>query len=285
MPRTVPDRGVGGTAAGADDSGRTHGSIISQAIGRMFRSRSTEHRAPPQHRTFTLSDGVRVYAIGDIHGHLALLEQLQGLIDEDLAARPAGRAIEVYLGDYVDRGPDSAGVVEALAGPPPEGLERVCLIGNHEDFLLQFLDDPSVLQSWLDNGGLATLASYGVVAASVEAEPDKVRAAFREALPAHHLRFFHDLALGHRVGDVLFVHAGIRPDVPIEAQDPHDLMWIRGPFLGFDGPLPVRVVHGHTPVRAPTVTPYRIGIDTGAFATGILTCAVLEGADVRFLST
>lgn len=284
MPRELPHTVDTTGAAAHGGSGRPHRSIFAQAIGRMFGARGAEDRGG-QHPTFAVPDGIRVYAVGDIHGHLDLLERMQRLIDDDLAAHPADRAIEVYLGDYVDRGPDSAGVVEALAGPPAEGLERICLIGNHEDFLLQFLDEPLILQNWLDNGGHATLASYGVAADPVAAEPDEVVSAFRAALPEHHVRFFHDLALGHRVGDVLFVHAGIRPGVPIEAQDPHDLMWIRSPFLGYDGPLPVRVVHGHTPVREPIVTPYRIGIDTGAFATGILTCAVLEGADVRFLST
>jgi serine/threonine protein phosphatase 1 len=284
LPRKLPDTEARPTGAAADGAAPPHGSILAQAIGRVFGSRGAEDHVR-QHPTFAVPEGVRVYAVGDIHGHLDLLERMQGLIDEDFAAHPAGRAIEVYLGDYVDRGPASAGVVEALGGPPPDGLERVCLIGNHEEFLLQFLDEPLILQNWLDNGGHATLASYGVAAASLGAEPNEVAAALREALPEHHLRFFNDLALGHRIGDVLFVHAGIRPGVPIEAQDPHDLMWIRTPFLGHDGPLPVRVVHGHTPVRAPVVTPYRIGIDTGAFATGVLTCAVLEGPDVRFLST
>lgn len=239
-------------------------------------------------RRFPLPDGLRVYAIGDIHGHPELLDALQAEIARDLAAHPHDNVTEVYIGDYVDRGPDPAGVVERLTRPPPAGRERICLEGNHEDMLLRFLEDETMLGPWIDNGGLTTLASYGVdlgVGFFGAVDPAACREAFAAALPPHHRAFFDGLQLSHRLGDVLFVHAGIRPEVPLEEQDPFDLLWIRGEFLNWPGPLPVRVVHGHTPVARPQVTPWRIGIDTGAFATGRLTAAVLEGAEVRFLST
>lgn len=224
---------------------------------------------------FALPPGERIYAVGDIHGRLDLLTQMQTLIARD-AAEARVRAREVFLGDYVDRGPDSRGVIDALL--TPSGRPRILLRGNHEETLAAFLEDPGVLSHWRRNGADATLASYGI-------DPDRPDAqrAFLAAFPARHRRLLDGLATMHRAGDVLFVHAGIRPGVPLEAQHPADLTTIRRPFLDHSGPLPVRVVHGHTPRREPYVTPYRIGIDTGAFATGVLTCAVMERTEVRFL--
>lgn len=227
--------------------------------------------------------GVRIYAIGDIHGELGLLEQLQSAIDDDLAAHPIDNAIEVTLGDYIDRGPDSRGVIHHLSTRPPQGRTRISLMGNHEDYLVQFLDDPTVLYDWLPNGGVPTLTSYGVNVDRSNVDPARVHQEFTAALPQHHRAFITGLQTSHRSGDVLLVHAGIRPTVPLDEQTSHDLMWIRRDFLAHAGPLPVRVVHGHTPVRHPVVLPYRISVDTGAFATGVLTCCVLEGDTVRFI--
>jgi serine/threonine protein phosphatase 1 len=233
-----------------------------------------------------LPEGVRVYAVGDVHGHLALLDELLAMIDSDIAAAAPADVVEVFLGDYVDRGPDSAGVIERLCQRAAHGdRTRVFLRGNHEIYMAEFLRDPAVLMQWLPNGAGPTLASYGVAVDDTRFDAERIRAAFRTAVPAHHVAFLDGLQWMHRMGDVLFAHAGIRPGVPPEEQSPEDLCLIRGEFLKHTRPLPVRVVHGHTPMRQPDVTPWRISIDTGAFATGRLTCAVIEGAEVGILST
>lgn len=226
--------------------------------------------------------GVRAYAVGDIHGHLALLEEIQRLIDADIAAAPPAQVVEIYLGDYIDRGPDSAGVIERLLAPRPH--RTVFLRGNHEDYPQRLIAGQDVIAEWMHVGGHATLASYGV-SPRLATRASALRSAFGEAMPATHRAFIEGLKLAYQLGDVMFVHAGVRPGVPLDEQARADLLTIRGPFIEGDPPLPVRVVHGHTPQRAPQVTPYRVGIDTGAFATGRLTCAVLEGDSVRFLST
>jgi serine/threonine protein phosphatase 1 len=235
-----------------------------------------------------LTPGLRAYAVGDVHGHASLLDGMFARVARDLQERPhAGDVLEVFLGDYVDRGPDSAGVVERLAAPPAPGRRRVCLRGNHEEALLDFLDDPATLPRWAAFGGLESLASYGVPTRYMgrRADPEACRDAFAARIPPHHLAFLRGLPRWHTEGDVLFVHAGIRPGIPLPEQDPEDLVWIRDAFLSHPGPHPVRVVHGHTPAERPTVLPHRINVDTGAFATGRLTCAVLEGRSARLLST
>ncbi|MEM9224563.1 MAG: metallophosphoesterase family protein [Pseudomonadota bacterium] len=231
---------------------------------------------------FSVPPGVRVYAVGDIHGHLGLLRRLQGMIDTDIAAHSPANIIEVYLGDYIDRGPDSCGVIDHLSRPRPH--RTVFLRGNHEDYPERFLNGDDVLEMWLHNGGIETLASYGLSVGRMT-RPSALRRAFSAALPSTHLTFLKNLKLAYHLGDVFFVHAGIRPGVPLSAQSRDDLLLIRREFIEHSPALPVRVVHGHTPRREPDVTRFRVGIDTGAFATGRLTCAVLEGPDVRFLHT
>ena len=192
------------------------------------------------------------------------------------------------MGDYVDRGPCSFEVVDMLIEAPLKGFEIVYLKGNHEDFLLGFLDDASLAVDWFLNGGGATLGSYKV---PVLGSPfgrehmDTVCRAFRAALPRSHMDFFHGLEAYHVEGDYLFVHAGIRPGVPIERQEEEDLLWIREEFLYSDVDFGHVVVHGHTPATEPEVFPNRIGIDTGAYYTDRLTCVVLEGESRRFLHT
>lgn len=233
-------------------------------------------------------DGTRVYAIGDIHGRVDLLAELHKQIRRDLKDRPAARATVVYLGDYIDRGPDSAGVVDFLLDRPLEGCVAIHLKGNHEATLVQFLDDLGIGPNWLFNGGDATLNSYGVAISRWEADPVALRRAqdeFRAALPARHAGFYRGLALQHQAGDYLFVHAGIRPGVALDDQDSYDLMWIRQPFLEARDDHGVVVVHGHTITRRPELRPNRIGIDTGAYYSGRLTCLVLDGATRRFLTT
>ena len=251
-------------------------------LGRRERS---EGRAGPR---FALPPDVRAYAIGDVHGQLALLERLRDAIAEDINQFPIGHSVEIFLGDYVDRGPDSRGVVDYLVGVSQDdhtvSSEQVFLRGNHETYVTDFLSDPSMLPSWVGNGGASTLASYDVAVNTSSPDPLSTYVEFSERLPREHRTFLENLHDGYKIGEVLFVHAGIRPNVAIDKQRIEDLLLIRQEFLEARK-LPVRVVHGHTPVREPEVTPYRINVDTAAFATGRLTCAVLEGAEVRFLST
>lgn len=236
----------------------------------------------------SVPDDLRLYAVGDIHGRLDLLVEIEERIAADAASNPATRRCIVFLGDYVDRGLESSGVIERLAGAPPPGFERVCLEGNHEDLMLRFLDDPDMGPSWYFNGGLATLFSYGVATRGQGGEPRSnavVAEELRARLPEPHLRFLRGLALTHREGDYLFVHAGIRPGVALERQDPEDLMWIREPFTRSQAEHGCVVVHGHTIEPEPVDAGNRIGIDTGAYATGVLTCLVLQGAWRGFLRT
>lgn len=230
-------------------------------------------------------DGTVVYAIGDVHGHLTLLRRLEAQIAEDMAARPAARRVVVYLGDYVDRGPDSRAVIDHLLTAPLPDCECVHLLGNHEQWLLRFLDDPAAGAAWLRNGGRETLISYGVsVPMQVQTAPmDEVRAAFSNALPSAHRRFFERMPRSHREGGYFFAHAGVRPGVPLDAQDPNDLLWIREEFLYADADFGAVVVHGHTPTHTPEEHHNRIGIDTGAFMSGLLTAVILDGGKVSFL--
>lgn len=254
-------------------------------IARFFRPASRHGRRRPQ---YALPPGTRVYAVGDIHGRADLLARLHALIRRDAAASAAERNVLIHVGDYVDRGLQSRQVLEMLAGDAMPGFERVDLIGNHDAWMLRFLDDPAIAPAWLANGGLETLLSYGVGRAA-DAAPDERHARMSRdlaaALPAAHLDFLRNLQRTHREGDYVFVHAGIRPGVALDDQEPDDLLWIREPFLDDDRDHGLVVVHGHTIAERPEVFDNRIGIDTGAFATGRLTCLVLEGADHRFLQT
>jgi serine/threonine protein phosphatase 1 len=237
----------------------------------------------------TLPEGQLLYAVGDIHGRLDLLEAILELIETD--ARTSGhveRRILVFLGDYVDRGPDSRGVVDRVIGALPQGFDTHFLKGNHEAILLNFLDDAWALDNWLLNGGGATMLSYGVDTerlARLGVPPEIWRKAFAEALPEAHLRFFKSLKLSVSFGDYLFVHAGVRPGVPLGAQTEDDLIWIRAPFLEHAGPFDKIVVHGHTPGEQPVIRANRIGIDTGAVFTGRLTALRLQGGSGKFLQT
>jgi serine/threonine protein phosphatase 1 len=231
-----------------------------------------------------IPDGQRVYAVGDVHGRADLLSALLARIDADLRAYPIARPIQVFLGDYIDRGPHSREVLDLLIARRRKHTV-LCLKGNHETFAARFLIDPSVLSNWKHIGGINTLLSYGVVPSASE-DPRRQQhaaAAFRQALPDSHHRFIHSLALSFTCGDFFFAHAGVRPGIPLRQQHRKDLLWIREEFLLHEEDFGKIVVHGHTPAREPDVRSNRINIDTGAYATGRLTCLVLEGEQISFI--
>lgn len=230
-------------------------------------------------------EGERVYAVGDVHGRADLLDRLRELIAEDCRSRPPGAATTVFLGDFVDRGAESREVLDILTSgtfPTP----TICLTGNHEAMMLAFLRDAELGSGWLPNGGVETLQSYGVEVGDLRTASGLRAASQRlgEALPAPHRHFLQALRLTHQVGGYFFCHAGVRPGVPLERQAEEDLLWIRKEFLSSSESFGKIVVHGHTPVREPDVRPNRINVDTGAFASGRLTCLVLEGTARRFLT-
>ena len=228
--------------------------------------------------------GFRIYAVGDVHGQASKLAAMHELIREDLERDPAADPVLIHLGDYIDRGPDSAGCIAMLGPEPPvPGVRTVNLMGNHESMLLSALERNSDLDvlNWLRNGGAAALESWGV---GMNVPPEL----WGERIPEGHLAFVRGLSFSHAEAGFLFVHAGVRPGLPFNRQRRGDLLWIREPFLGWEGPMlpetPDRViVHGHTPVPEPVVRGNRIGIDTGAGHGGKLTCAVLGGGAPRFM--
>jgi serine/threonine protein phosphatase 1 len=225
----------------------------------------------------------RIYAIGDIHGRLDLLERAIAAIGRDVEAHgPA--ALTVTLGDYVDRGPDPFGVIERLAANPVP-TDYVALKGNHEELFERFLVEPEIAVHWRRLGCLETLHSYGVRVADLMMglNYEKASQALAAALPATHRAFLDALATAFESERYLFCHAGVRPGVALARQSDEDLMWIRDDFLNSDADFGKIVVHGHTPVSEPDVRTNRINIDTGAFVTGRLTCIALEDAGYRFL--
>jgi serine/threonine protein phosphatase 1 len=229
-------------------------------------------------------DGIRVYTIGDIHGRADLLDRVLKCIDSDLAKAPVSHSIEVFLGDYVDRGPDSRRVLDRLVARN-RAHETVFLKGNHETFLEEFVNNPRILGEWQRIGGLETLMSYGL-APSINADTvtqARLAAALDQAMPPSHRRFLDDLKSSFTCGDFYFVHAGVRPGIPLAKQRDEDLLWIRHEFLLCDEDFGKIVVHGHTPVPQLDIRPNRINIDTGAYATGSLTCLVLEEDTIRVI--
>ncbi len=229
-----------------------------------------------------------IYAVGDIHGRLDLLHAIQAQIVADIAERQPQRPVICYLGDYVDRGPHSVEVVERLLDAKTPGLPRVFLKGNHEERLLEFLETPLDCISWcLKYGGRDTLQGYGL---SIPDQADaidwhRLSADFRAALPDAHLAFYRSLRPAFVWRDFLFVHAGLNPERELDQQSEYDLRWIREPFLSSDREWPFRVVHGHEIVPAPVFRRNRIGIDTGAYRSGRLTCLVIDDSGLKTLST
>jgi serine/threonine protein phosphatase 1 len=228
-------------------------------------------------------DGTRVYAIGDVHGCLDALAGVHRAIGADLLRRPAADWRIVHLGDYVDRGADSRGVIDFLLARMAEDARVLCLRGNHDEMFAQSLAGKrQAAELWLMNGGGETLENYGV---SVVRFLDALRSGdMTLRIPEAHRGFLDALGTSLRFGDYYFVHAGINPGSALDAQTPHDQLWIREPFLNSDRQFEAVVVHGHTPVRRVAVRPNRIGIDTGAVYGGSLSCLVLEGGSKALLS-
>lgn len=254
----------------------------------MFRSllkRFAGQEAQPA-RAPRIPDGERVYVIGDIHGRWDLLQNLADQINIDQSGAPKLQCVTIFLGDYIDRGPHSAAVLEALASHNfPTSV--VALRGNHEEIMLRFLEDETILDSWRKFGALETLHSYGVSVTSVmrgDGYKD-AQASLLQALPVDHIDFLKQTPTSFVRGDYFFCHAGVRPGVPLESQISDDLLWIRDEFLRHDGTYEKMIIHGHTPVESPDIRPHRINIDTGAYASSNLTALVLEGDNRRFLST
>jgi serine/threonine protein phosphatase 1 len=241
-------------------------------------------RSPAQTAAPRVPKDTRIYAVGDVHGRADLLSGLFSRVDAHLQVYPVAQPVQVFLGDYIDRGPGSREVLDLLIARRRRHLV-LCLKGNHETYAAQFLDDPSVLSDWKHVGGVNTLRSYGVASTTGDDLRGQRAAAtaFRRALPDSHRRFLNGLALSFICGDFFFAHAGVRPGIPLRQQRQQDLLWIREEFLLHEGDFGKIVVHGHTPAREPDVRPNRINIDTGAYATGQLTCLVLEGEQMVFI--
>ena len=224
----------------------------------------------------------RIYAVGDIHGRADLLSEITARIDDDIRRRPIAHTVEVYLGDYIDRGPHSRTVIDLLAVRLVAN-RAVCLRGNHEAVMEGFLQDPAILQHWEPLGGMQTLASYGIEVHDETETALDLQRRFLAAFPRAHELFMQCLRNQFSCGDFLFAHAGIRPSIPIEQQDVNDLIWIRDEFLESTLNHERFIVHGHTPVPHPDIRHNRINIDTAAWRTGTLTCIAIEGSTIMFL--
>jgi serine/threonine protein phosphatase 1 len=233
-----------------------------------------------------LTAGLRIYAVGDIHGRIDLLDELLARIDADIALRPTERPLYVFLGDYIDRGSSSRETIDRLIEHGAT-RESVFLKGNHELIAIKCLSDRDLLGQWLRLGGMETLISYGVSAEFFASgrQIAELQAAFHNALPQAHFRFFRDLQSSFVRGDFFFAHAGVRPNVELSRQNESDLLWIRDEFLSSNKDFGKIIVHGHTPTHEVEVQPNRINIDTGAYATGHLTCLVIEGASLSVIDT
>lgn len=253
-------------------------------LGKLFGRRPAPAPQAPS------TGGSLIYAVGDVHGRLDLLNALLVKIGEDvLAQTPDRRPSLIFLGDYVDRGPSSRGVIDRVIQLQKEAAFEVrALKGNHEEQMLLFLEDPGAGPAWADFGGAQTLASYGVTPPLSRAGPEAwetARLALLDALPPAHEGFLRGLEIAVTIGDYLFVHAGVRPGVPLELQSERDMLWIRDEFLVSNQSFGKVVVHGHTPDATPYVGRNRIGIDTGAYATGMLTAVRLNNVDRFILQT
>jgi len=246
-------------------------------------SRSRPEVAPLQP---SIPTGQRLYCIGDIHGRLDLLQDLHRMIEAD-AREFEGTKTLIYLGDYIDRGEQSKEVIDLLLEAPMPNFKTVCLLGNHEQTIMDFLQYPKAAAGWLAFGGRETLRSYGVGIGRnyISLNINMIKDELKEKLPEKHLNFFRSCGLYHTEGNYCFVHAGIRPGTPLSDQRNEDLLWIREDFTRSPTIHEHIVIHGHSITDDVEFLPNRIGIDTGAYNTGVLTCLVLEGEKQRLLQT
>ena len=242
---------------------------------RLLTKRRKQH--PPK-----LPEGLRIYAIGDVHGRIDLLDQVFSRIDAHLAAHPVTRPLQVLVGDYIDRGPASREVLDRLI-ERGQLYEMVLLRGNHETFVFDFMRNPAVLGNWGRMGGIETLMSYGLKPSLTPdaAAQKELAIALRATFPKSHRIFLGSLQSSFSCGGFFFAHAGVRPGIPLAKQREEDLLWIRDDFLLHEESFGKIIVHGHTPVREVDIRPNRINIDTGAYATGRLSCLVMEGEAVE----
>ncbi|OLP62296.1 hypothetical protein BJF93_18890 [Xaviernesmea oryzae] len=259
------------------------------ALKDWFSTRPTSRSKPDGRPRLDLGDEGPIcpfYAIGDVHGRLDLLDAAETKVAQDIA-RTRRPGVLVLLGDYVDRGPASSAVIDHLCHPHPRGLRRITLRGNHDDLFVRFLTEERGGRDWMEIGGDATLASYGVDIKNFSLNQPSgwtaLRRAAQQAVPPAHIALLQAMPALLRIGRLVFVHAGLRPGVPLEAQEDQDLLWIREPFLSKGPELPFMVVHGHTPSQEPSFGRQRIGIDTGAYQSGRLTVVKLDGRNVSFL--
>jgi serine/threonine protein phosphatase 1 len=234
----------------------------------------------------SLPADLRIYAVGDIHGRLDLLDELLARINSDIARRPTARPIYVFLGDYIDRGPSSRQTIDRLIEHGATN-ESVFLKGNHELIAIKCLSDRGLFDQWLRLGGLETLVSYGVPPETLANEKQiaELQSAFHSVVPKEHFRFFRNFHNSFACGDFFFAHAGAQPNVDLSRQKESDLLWIRSEFLSSNFDFGKIIVHGHTPVREIEVGPNRINIDTGAYATGRLTCLVMDDSSLSVIDT
>ncbi|MBR1119987.1 serine/threonine protein phosphatase [Bradyrhizobium lablabi] len=239
------------------------------------------HRATSRPIAASTPAETRIYAVGDIHGRADLLMETFARIDDDLRRRPVAYAVEVYLGDYIDRGPHSSTVIDALAVRMIRN-GAICLRGNHEALMERFLRSEIDFEPWQQLGAAQTFASYGIELRKGDTST-ALRRLLHIVLPPTHELFLQCLKDSYCCGDFFFAHAGVRPGVAIERQNANDLIWIRSEFLDSDHDHGKFIVHGHTPVPHPDIRHNRINIDTGAWKTGTLTCAAIEGTAILIL--
>lgn len=241
-------------------------------------TKKTQRAAP------TIPDGTLVYAVGDIHGRADCLQRVFSRIDQDKAQRTFERCVEVYLGDYIDRGSASKQVIDLLMARRAAG-EVVTLKGNHETFMLDALRDANAAAPWRELGGLETMTSYGPKV-RLPLTPEslaEVQIEWAASVPQAHVDFLNTLPLSFQLGDYFFCHAGVRPSIPLEEQVEADLLWIRDEFLSSPTWHGARIVHGHTPVADGEILPNRINVDGGAYMTNRLACVRLQGAEAELL--
>lgn len=234
--------------------------------------------APGRNRLVADTQPNAIYAIGDVHGCHDLLKALEDTIQKDAADIPGEKWI-VNLGDYVDRGPKSAQVLDYLRAKPPKGFRRICLAGNHEDAMLTAIRNPQLIPRWLSFGGNETMQSYGVSQKQLDTLSGGKRSAgqvLEAFVPEEHVQFLESLAVSLSAPNAFFVHAGVRPGIAFADQTDTDMLWIRDEFLNWTEGHGAVVVHGHSPVDDPFLSSHRINVDTGAFATGVLTAVRID---------